>query len=708
MKNSLEKPVVAVVIATGIASVITQLVLIREFLSQFQGNEVIIALILFSWLVLGGIGTLSAQMVGRTGREATWNALAWLSLGLACFAVSTVLGARLLRDVFFIRGSSVGFYSSFFYVFAIMAPYALQIGFILPFSLFVLKSRLPRYPGALVYIWDNFGDVAGAGLFAFLLVFWLTPLQAVCAAHLPLLTVVVFGHRPASRQGLALTAAAAVVFLILLGGVLAEKSTLSPSQGRLAEYRETRYGRLTVVQQEGQYTLFQDGRPSISSQSDVVAEESVHYALAQVEIPRSVLLISVQGGMLAELAKYALDRIDYVELDSEVSEMLFRFGIMQPVEGLRVIHRDARAYLADTAISYDAILVNLRDPDTFQTNRFYTDRFFELARRRLTDHGVLSFSMEGFENYLAEPQRRKFSSLFNTATHYFRHVLMLPGQRVYFLCSDRRLQSNIVAILADRGVPTLYISAYFDGDVTPERISYLRGLMDPEVPLNSELSPYLMRTAFAEWFFKFGASPAWFIAAVTALLGLYLLFIRRLEFVLFSTGWMVMGSEILIIFAFQIFFGYIYFQIGVIVTVFLAGMLPGAWLGRKLVRQAARVLALTDIALIGLLGVILAGVHFGDRLPASGYLAMGFAISLACGLQFPAALHLRADTGAAATGMFSADLIGAAFGTLATSTVLIPYLGILGALGGLIALKLISLYMTVPLHEGSFAKTVSG
>jgi spermidine synthase len=446
----------------------------------------------------------------------------------------------------------------------------------------------------------------------------------------------------------------------------------------------------------------------MSSQSDMIAEESVHYALAQVKSPRRVLLVSAQSGMIAELAKYALDGIDYVELDSDVTEILFRFGIIKSADRLTVIHRDARSYLADSTTVYDAILVNLTDPETFQTNRFFTDRFFELARRRLTDQGVLSFSMEGFENYLSEPQRQKLSSLFNTVTLHFRHVLMLPGQRVYFICSDRPLQSNIVQILAAREIPTLYISAYFDGDVTPERISRLKSLLDPDAPLNAELVPYLMQTVFSEWFFKFETSPVWFIAVVSALLLFYFLRVRRLEFILFSTGWMVMGSEILIIFAFQIFFGYIYLQIGIIVTVFLAGMLPGAWVGRKLIRRASRVLMLADMALIGMLVVVLAGVHIGDRLPAFSYLAMGFAISLVCGLQFPAALHLRADTGAAATGMFSADLIGAAFGTLVTSTVLIPYLGILGAVGGLMALKLVSLWMTVPLHEGSIAKTVSG
>ena len=68
MYRRMEKAVTSVVIATGISSVVTQLLLIRECLSQFQGNEFIISLILFNWLALGGLGTLLARFAGKRHR----------------------------------------------------------------------------------------------------------------------------------------------------------------------------------------------------------------------------------------------------------------------------------------------------------------------------------------------------------------------------------------------------------------------------------------------------------------------------------------------------------------------------------------------------------------------------------------------------------------------------------------------------------------
>jgi spermidine synthase len=706
LKSTREQRIIAVVIATGVASVVTQLVLIREFLSQFQGNEIVIALILFSWLTLGGLGTLLSRPTAGS-RLATLQALCWLSLALVLFSTPTLFGARLLRDLVFTRGASVGFYPTFVYIAAVTAPYALLIGFLLPLSLFVLRSERADYPGALVYIWDNIGDVSGGALFSFLSVFWMTPVQAIVAAHLPLLAAALFLNPSGRRPGPARWLFAAAVFLTLVAGLAAEKASLTPSRGELAQYRETRYGRITVVTQQELVTLFQDGVPLLSSQDEAAAEEAVHYALAQLENPQRVLLISASAGVMEELEKYRLASVDYVERDPDLTEVLFQFKLLKRIPPLRVIHADGRAFLAAAASGYDAILVNINDPQTFQTNRFFTDRFFSLARSRLSEQGVLGFSMEGFDSYLAGPQRRKLSSIYHTAKAYFSDVLMLPGERVFFICGNRPLQADVPDLLRRKGIATLYISAYFEGNVTPERISYLRSRMDPAAPPNAELAPYVMRTVFSEWFAKFDASPLWFIATLACVLGFYFWHASRVEFVLFSTGWVAMGSEILVIFAFQIFFGYIYFKIGIIVTVFLAGLLPGALWGRRLAAHARRVLMLSDIALIGLLGATFAAVHAGDRLGQSFYLFLGFTVSFACGVQFPAALRLRGDGGGAATGVFSADLIGAALGTLVTSTILIPYLGITGAIGALMGLKWLSLLIAGRLHENLVAQTIS-
>ena len=57
--------IVRSIIGTGISSITVQLVTIREFLSQFHGNEITISLVIFSWLLLTGIGSLIAKFFNR-------------------------------------------------------------------------------------------------------------------------------------------------------------------------------------------------------------------------------------------------------------------------------------------------------------------------------------------------------------------------------------------------------------------------------------------------------------------------------------------------------------------------------------------------------------------------------------------------------------------------------------------------------------------
>jgi spermidine synthase len=478
-----------VVIATGISSVVTQLLIIREFLAQFQGNEFVIALIFFNWLILGGVGTILARWITRRLWEATVNRLAWLSLVLTCLPAVQILVIRQLRDVFFIHGSSVGFYSTLVYTFLTIAPYCLVLGFVLPFSLFVIRVKTPDYPGTLIYITDNLGDVAGGALFAFALVYLVTPLQAALFANLPLLLATYFlfpsyfRHRPVVLSGIGLT------FVVLLSGVILERSSLVPSKGKLVHYRESRYGRIEIHQDMEQFTLFVGGNPLFGSQNLNMAEETVHYPLAQSPRVQHILLISAEGGMLAEIQKYRPASVDYVELDPQVAAAQFKFGLIKKIPGLNVIHQDGRAYLADSDKIYDAIIVNLTEPDTFQINRFFTDRFFDMAKKHLSQHGILSFSMRGFDNYLAEPQRQKLSSLYNTVKDYFKNVLLLPGQKIFFLCSAFPIDTDIPALLDQKGISTSYIKGYYYGNLTTERIERLNELVDPETPKTMTIFP---------------------------------------------------------------------------------------------------------------------------------------------------------------------------------------------------------------------------
>jgi spermidine synthase len=685
LKRSADRHILGLVVTTGIASVVAQLVLVREFLSQFQGNEIVIALVLFNWLILGGVGTWLAHRPGRF----SVRVLTVCSFSLVLLSVGQLAAIRILRPLLFGFGASAGFYPIFAFTFFIMAPYAGLVGFVLPYSLFLLRTRSPDYPGVWIYMADNLGDICGGALFAFVLIFFATPMQALALAHLPL---AVMAARLSSRRywggllaGVAMAAAA-------WGATAIEPMLLRPAVGRLVHYEESRYGRLTVQQDQEQVTLFADGHPVYTTQDWTLAEETAHYPLSQIKHPDRILLISSAAGLMDEVLKHKPRAVDYVELDAAVSRLLVQYGLMQVPAGVHQVHGDARNWLRNTGRVYDAILVALPEPHTFQVNRFFTDGFFAAVQSHLSPKGIFSFSVEGYDNFMTAAQRLEVSSLKNTVQRHFKHVLLLPGQRIFFLCRQRPLDPDIPGLLARQGVATRYAGPYFHGNLTPERLTGLAADLLPDVPANTDTRPYLMRLMFAQWFTKFNTSPRFFAIVLIVVFGGYLLRLRQEAFVLFTTGLVNMGTEILVIFAFQIFLGYIYFKIGMVVTVFLAGLLPGAWWGQRYISRSASFLMLSDIAIIAwMVGFIAAVRVIGDGLSEGLFYAGGFLISLLCGFQFPLALARSGQNNQAAAGIFAVDLVGAACGALAASTLLIPYLGLEGMAVALIGIKIISL-----------------
>ena len=96
------------IIGTGISSVTTQLLTIREFLTQFQGNEITISLVLFCWLLLTGLGSLLAKAF----KSASLGLYAGLAFIVALWPLLQVIAIRGLREAFFTHGVSPGFYRS--------------------------------------------------------------------------------------------------------------------------------------------------------------------------------------------------------------------------------------------------------------------------------------------------------------------------------------------------------------------------------------------------------------------------------------------------------------------------------------------------------------------------------------------------------------------------------------------------------------------
>jgi len=689
---NLRRLIIWSIIGTGISSVATQLLTIREFLTQFNGNEITISLVIFCWLMMTGVGAFAAKFL-KGGGERVYPLLI---VTIALWPLIQMVGIREFREIFFPHGVSQGFYPIFLYILTTLSPYCLLTGFILPYSQHILNAAGHPFDSGELYITDSIGDISGGAIFSFILVYWLKPFTIIAVTSSLLILVallLLLNQRRSLMLGSAVILCSLFYLFSLHHGF--ETWTLAEQYGNIVRYIESPYGRIVITREGPQYTFWESGLPLYSDANIMDAEEKVHYPLSQIDHPESILLIS--GGLgqtLKEVSKHEPGHVDYVELDPALTRAAEALGIIEKSPSLSIIHTDARRYIKKTTRTYDAILMDLPDPDTFQLNRFFTDEFFTLAKRVLRKGGVLSLHLDYSPNYLSEIRRKKLSTLYHTAQRRFQHVLILPGEQAYFLMSDTELNPDIPSLLKAKGISTSYIEGFFHGNVTGDRMKQLHNRLDKKEPLNTDFEPRLMSIVFQEWFIRHGVHPGYFFAGVLGLSLLYLLFMKRAEYILFSTGFATMGMEMLVIFAFQVIYGYIYLEIGAVVTSFLLGLLPGAMAGRRWRAGLKFQITASEIAILSLLLIFLLWTSYLEAEPHPlHFLLFCLVFSFFAGFQFPIAAKIIGEETSPAAGCLAADLCGAAVGTLITGTLLIPLCGIRAAAVFLILVKISSMML---------------
>ncbi len=705
------KRIIWLVIATGIASIATQLVVIREFLTLFSGNEFVISITLFNWLFLGGCGTILLRIILKFIRPSYFHA-SILSFVLCIIGTIQIPIFRLLHNTIFIMGSSTGFYQVIAFTFLASAPYCILLGYLLPFSLALARNNEKRFLSSTIYIADNFGDALGGAVFSFFLVWFFTPVQAVFISSLPLLFLAFYickrqetrdrrqerkdkmeniKSRKKETEFIFCITACIFSIVIMTACLFLEPHTLARNKIKPEFYKETPYARVAAYKSSQGYVFFQNNIPLFDTKNLIQAEKTVHYPLSQIENHESILLISAVSGMFSEIEKYPFKRVDYVEIDPQVSKALFDYSFLKPLDKMNVIHKDARFFLEHSNIRYDAVILNLSDPDTFQANRFFTKEFFDVVRQHLTDRGVFSFSITGFNNYPSTSMVEKISSLYVTLETCFQNILVLPGSEMFFMAKKSSdFDLDIPALLKKADIKTSYIENYFQADLIQERVNQLYDFIDKDSSQNRDFSPSLIKISFNEWFEKFQTSPLIFGIIIGGIFLVYILFINGVQSLLFFTGFFAMAAQIMIIFAFQIFFGYIYLKIGFIITLFLAGLLCGAYLGEKTDKTLAKAwMVKADICLIFLMtGLIVLLKFLPCVLREELFGLTAFCFGLLCGFEFPCGAKIKQENLSKITALFAADLAGASFGVLIFSLVLLPSLGLVNAGIVLVLIKL--------------------
>jgi spermidine synthase len=690
----------ASVLLLGFTASIAQIVLLRELMLVFGGNEISLGLVLAVWLLWTAVGSgVVGRLALRTAYPRRW--MAGLQALVALSLPATVLGVRLGKAALTtVPGESLGPAAAL-----LVSLAALSLFCILSGALFTAASRLWADTGARVYMVEAVGAVAGGLLAGLALLRLCSPLQIACGLGLLNLMAALWlttgrlWARCAAGAALAGLSVAVFAALPIVESAVIQRSW--PPGYRLLAARSSAYGNLAVVETEGSRSVYENGLILFHAPDPEGAEEAVHYALLEHPAPRRLLLIGggANGSLLEALKHPSIERVDYVELDPAIVEIARRYFREQwaPAESDARVHvhvTDGRRFVQTAAGSFDVIVVNLPDPHTAQLNRYYTLEFFREAAAKLAPDGILSFHLAASENYIGPDLAEFLRTMDKTLRAVFPEVVAMPGETVHFFAAKRagvptRDPAVLLARLRERRLATTYVREYYlPFRMAPERMSELEERIRPlpSTRVNRDLAPVAYYFDMTLWSSRFGHGYAAALRALGGVSFVRLASVIGLPLIAFviagrrrlsaaaactaATGFTSIGLEVLLLLAFQAKYGSLYQGLALLIAAFMAGMAVGAGQARR--RQARRpapllawvqcLVALAPLALCALFAA-----------PRAVYPLLALGCGVLGGYQF--ALASRVSRAARPGALYAVDLAGSCAGAILFSLYLIPVFG---------------------------------
>lgn len=670
----------------GFSCVVVQIIYLRKLFNIFRGNELVIGIVLASWMAETGLGALT----GRYLRKKAVSLAPFAQIFTGAMPFLSVVGVILSRNLIFTPGVMLGFYDILITTLIMLLPFTFVSGALFTLYCGISQETGIKRPVAGIYAYESAGGVAGGIFFYIAILLSLEDYDQLKAVFFLNLTVSLLWSMYISsgrKHLIFIIVAAFLLGTVIIKGGLEPRARKAISGGQdILFSTETPYGNLTVTESAGQKNFLSDGIPIFSSDNTIQKEEMVHYALTQPLQTESILLVGGGAeGILYECLKYRPRTIDLIEQNKDLIRAAAKYtGNLPEDPRIHIYHRDARNFLRKTRQKYDAVLVNVPDPVNMQLNRFYTIDFIRDCREKMNPGGVFSISISSSTGYLGEESAGIHSVLFTTLKEIFSNVIIIPGMKSYFLASDSSLTFNITGSIAKKGIDTDYVNWYYIDDQNLERNSrIIMDRLETATRVNTDFKPYFYYQQVLYWISISGDKVVLLLIFVSLIL-LTPLAIRKNKFEkgIYITGFTATAHEIAVMMAFQAIFGYVYIMSGVFITIFMAGLFIGSYFPVKRAYGSPRSYSILQ-TLPGIIFIMtwalfaVSGNKFIAEWLIIGLLCLLLlAMAISTGLLFAAGSHFSdRETTTKASGLYSSDLAGSALGALLVSVILLPMAG---------------------------------
>lgn len=739
LSKEVYKKLAVSVLITGLSGLTAQILLLRELLINFQGNELTIGIILANWLISEAIGVFIFGKIIDKLKNKT-NAFIMLQIFFSTVLPVSIYLTRTFKyylgipvqesiglPVIFLASLAVVFFPAFSHAGLFSCGCKISS----------LSTNQSTQAIASIYALETAGTLAGGLLLTYLFLPSLNSFQIaflLSLLNLPVCLMFLKIHPNKPLKHIILIWVGVVLYLFISQDINKLQHFSIDKQFRteqVLDYKNSIYGNVALTKNQNQYTVFYNGTPSITlPQGDITLfEEFGQFPLLFHQNPQKILVIGAgAGGLINEILKHPVKKIDYIEPDPLVIATIKKIDsdlIRRELSSskVKVFNTDAMAFVRNALDKYDVIFIGLSKPVDLSSNRFFASEFFSLVKKRLNPEGIVTFRLPGSLTYISNELKSLNACILNAARRNYSYIRIIPGEDNIFLASDSKKIMGITPgiitgkINEFRIETNLLVPDYLNYRLDPKWVNWFNSsLSNASAKINQNTKPYAVFQMLILWNKQFSRH----ISSVLNNLGklsikqilflaiiiipvIYFIFNRcfklrtlNIAYSIFTTGFFGMLINLILIFRFQISYGYLYHAIGALMSLFMAGASIGSIIAISFNNKSPLSLFIkleTITIIFSLTTAIITFVY--SRLPYSVFFLLFLIAGMLVGSQFSLAskicLSNNKQIGETAGLLYFSDLMGGCIAGITGGVLFVPILGLFNTCVVIILLKLTSL-----------------
>ena len=680
----------------GLFSISGQVLLLRELIRTFHGNELFIGTALFGWLIAVAFG---AYMGGKL--TYSFSPAILFIVGVLLLPVMIIITRLFPHFMNLVVGEYIPLSTAFAVSTLVMLPIGFLSGWLFP--VITHQGRLLSKSVARVYLYEGIGAFVGGIVVLLVSGGFLSTLQTAGLLAFGIIAGQLMMYCSGTVRRIIIVSIFIVCYVIAHPLIATVDRTIEKTnyQGyNIVNSFDTHYSHQTILSRDSSIVLLTDNTieavfPQIES-----AEYMLIPPLAYLPDTGNILIL---GGSRLQVAAIA-DSLPYLSITIvDPRKKLHRAinNLVSENRNIALYTDDPVSYVMEkhAPAQFDLIIINPGELDSYKNSRFITNRILSRCRQLLSSHGILYIPTHyDTDRYISYETAPILAAVSNTLQDIFNYVTVWPGTNSLFFASQSPVfdisYDSLITNLSSLTYKPQYVNDYYLSDrLNPFRLERIHNTLQNQHQTTTFIKPYLLhlQSIYRAKANKHDAriiplilsTSYWLpLAMILAVMGGLLTFNKERRksvtlFLYFIAGLVSLSLELLVFYTFQSTVGTLYSEIAVLIGAFMLGLAFGTmWALHYGGKQLA------PISLLFLLSaVILFAVTFNHIPTTVSLLYFGlflFAAALATGGLFVGATnHLYHQNPLYNPGSgYALEILGSSLGALFTTTLLLPIIGL--------------------------------